>query len=734
MQPEDFPSDSVNVKKRKKLYLNNMKYGKNFTQNQMKKFKQNEQRKQKQQKQQKQKKQQIKKNNIVNQYLNLKSLPDNIKYQSLLSMSYYENYKGQNSNSPGKNILNIGEQHYTTDKGFYHFIDFLNNLIKKNSHLNSCLDFVFEHAYTDQYKYFQNKNLTDLGSVQNSSIDTMNLLRELFEGKRELKGFRVHETDTRLGFEGFYSSIIYLLSYLEKIGNSFVKSNGFIYTVGAFIYNLDIEKIINKKEIRMKFWKMFILIEKEGILKKNHVYQKILSQDTNLSQQDRKYYEQALNSNNSYSGKVEEFFESVLGYMMYYLELMYDLECNDKTELLEKIDELDSKFYVGFFFHMLSPIGYYQYLQKKKRKNYTENYILQYKSMDKKFAKQLDNIDPDYFLDNPKDLIFLYFFLEDAYSLNTVVFYDIQTISRIFRKFDDSKGRFKSCDEENKSLRNIIIYSGNTHTQNINEFLVDLPRLRLLSGPISMIREQYFEIKDTKKVSPKLSFGRFRRFRRYNGSELQFPTNFDYFGYNEKIINKLKQETNVRNYLQIENRMKEKQVQLQSVYPPQNQTNAQMINPMIAFKNHNRNKNSMNAYEKKTNDQKKNPMQKKEQQQSVGPKTVNPMKKKQQQQKRQQIKSLLNKLRNLNPKYHWQGFGVGRAGYAPTLPIASEILFELSNRELSKEQVQQINSILAQKTEDDALLKIGGSHAFGSKYRTFEDFLQSTQRNQMYER
>ena len=39
-------------------------------------------------------------------------------------MSYYENYKGQNPNSPGKNILNIGEQHWTAEKGFYDFIDF----------------------------------------------------------------------------------------------------------------------------------------------------------------------------------------------------------------------------------------------------------------------------------------------------------------------------------------------------------------------------------------------------------------------------------------------------------------------------------------------------------------------------------------------------------------------------------------------------------------------------------
>ena len=492
--------------------------------------------------------QQIKKNNIVNRYLNLKSLPDNINYQSLVSMSYYENYKGQNPNSPGKNILNIGEQHYTADEGFYDLINFLNNLIKKNSHLNTCLDFVFEHAYTDQYKYFQNKNLTELGSVQNSSMPTMHGLRRLFDKKRRLKGFRVHETDTRLGFEGFYSSIIYLLRYLEEIDERFVKRKKFISTVAAFIYNIDNEKYINKEKIQSEFWKMFALIEKEGILKKKPSKFKKLSQDTNLSQQDRKYYK--LHSNSD-SRDVMEFFESVLEYMI------YAWGYNDKTDLQYYIyyDELDSNDYLK-----LSPERYYDYLNKMdKRKQLSTigRYILQYKSMDEKFAKQLDNIDPDYFLDNAKDLIFVYLIFENGYSLSTVVFYDIQTISRIFRKFDDSKGRFKSCDEENKSLRNIIIYSGNYHTKNINEFLSNLPTLRLLSEPISdIIGKIYFEKMDTKQVSPKLSFGHFRLLHL---PKLQFPTNFDYFGYNGKIIDKLKQETNVQNYLQIEKKLIQKQ-------------------------------------------------------------------------------------------------------------------------------------------------------------------------------
>ena len=122
-----------------------------------------------------------------------------------------------------------------------------------------------------------------------------------------------------------------------------------------------------------------------------------------------------------------------------------------------------------------------------------------------------------------------------------------------------------------------------------------------------------------------------------------------------------------------------------------------------------------------------------QQQQGARRKMVNQMQTKQQQQKRQ-IRSLLNDLRTLNPKYYWQGFGVGRAGYAPTLPIASQILFELSNRpKLNENHIDQINSILQQKTEDDALLKIGKSPAFGSKYRTFNDFLKSAQRRQLYQ-
>ena len=48
-----------------------------------------------------------------------------------------------------------------------------------------------------------------------------------------------------------------------------------------------------------------------------------------------------------------------------------------------------------------------------------------------------------------------------------------------------------------------------------------------------------------------------------------------------------------------------------------------------------------------------------------------------------------------------------------------------------KDYIDQINNILQQKTEDDAILKLGRSPAFGTKYRTYSDYLKSAQRRQM---
>ena len=78
-----------------------------------------------------------------------------------------------------------------------------------------------------------------------------------------------------------------------------------------------------------------------------------------------------------------------------------------------------------------------------------------------------------------------------------------------------------------------------------------------------------------------------------------------------------------------------------------------------------------------------------------------------QQTRRQQIRTLIKDLGDLNPKYYWEGIGVGRSGYTATLPIATQILFELSNRsQLNASQINQINNILAQKQKTMQSLKV----------------------------
>ena len=194
---------------------------------------------------------------------------------------------------------------------------------------------------------------------------------------------------------------------------------------------------------------------------------------------------------------------------------------------------------------------------------------------------------------------------------------------------------------------------------------------------------------------------------------------------------------------------KQKQVQLQQVYP-QKQSSFQMTNPMrkkgsqvTSIQQQQRKMGSVGQQQQRKmrsvgqqQQQEARRITLDQMQQSQTRKALSLMQnsKQQQQQRRQQIRTLLSDLRNLNPKYYWEGLGVGRSGYAPTLPIASQILFELSNRpQLNQAHIAQINSILQQKTEDDALIKVGRSPAFGSKYRTFDDFLKSRQRRQLYQ-
>ena len=46
-------------------------------------------------------------------------------------------------------------------------------------------------------------------------VNTLLSLRNYFEGRTIVKGFRAHHTDTRLGFEGMFASLINLSDYFN---------------------------------------------------------------------------------------------------------------------------------------------------------------------------------------------------------------------------------------------------------------------------------------------------------------------------------------------------------------------------------------------------------------------------------------------------------------------------------------------------------------------------------------
>lgn len=484
---------------------------------------------------QQQQTQQQRKSMIVNKFLALNTLPEQIKFKSLRSMTYFENYKGQNDEAPGKNILNIGESHYTSDSGFESFLNFLENLVKKNLFLNGCLDFVFENFVSriphvpyvqDQ---IQNQNDGKIFTKKHSSgIATLDYLRNQLDTQNFYlaKGFRVHFTETRQDFKGFYTSIILLLQTLFKFGNRSVRyrlTRDFFVKIAVYIYELYDEKYITeyykKENIEKEIWKLFILIRDIG----DDVFFSTLTQKLEEAKnlQSKKYYEGWIWISKTKDQELVAFVNSVLNYIK---DILRYKSINDI-----KLDDDFTK---------CNRNGYYTYLVTKKNRSEIENTILKYESYDKKFKKQLNKIDETYFLDDPKKFIFMYFFTQKNVTPN--VFYDIQTVCRIFRKFDESKKRFKSCDDQNKSMKNIIIYSGNSHTNEINNFLKALYSSRLKPRqyiPFFILGLKYHFDDSGKDID--------------NDHHQVIPTNIDYFQYNEKIIKQLKQKYDVKQYTQL---------------------------------------------------------------------------------------------------------------------------------------------------------------------------------------
>ncbi len=104
------------------------------------------------------------------------------------------------------------------------------------------------------------------------------------------------------------------------------------------------------------------------------------------------------------------------------------------------------------------------------------------------------------------------------------------------KTFDENKNRFPSCDQNEKSMKNVIIYSGESHAKNINRFLKFLPKFKL---QIVNDRIRLANNPNSSEVKPNLYL------------EKKIASTYDFFKYNEMIIQFLKKKYNLRQYTQL---------------------------------------------------------------------------------------------------------------------------------------------------------------------------------------
>ena len=92
--------------------------------------------------------------------------------------------------------------------------------------------------------------------------------------------------------------------------------------------------------------------------------------------------------------------------------------------------------------------------------------IYNHRGYDNKINKQINNIDTEYFTRED----FLQYYKNSIVEIRTFLL-DIIAITRMFRKFNYAKNRVPECNNEETSLKNIILYSGHLHTMEIQKFI-----------------------------------------------------------------------------------------------------------------------------------------------------------------------------------------------------------------------------------------------------------------------
>lgn len=97
--------------------------------------------------------------------------------------------------------------------------------------------------------------------------------------------------------------------------------------------------------------------------------------------------------------------------------------------------------------------------------------IYKYSYLDEKFSKQINEIDTTFFTINE---FLMYFGRRIQHISFNIILFDILTIARMFRKFNYGKNRIPICDSEEKSLKNIVLYNGDSHNLNIKNFIEEV--------------------------------------------------------------------------------------------------------------------------------------------------------------------------------------------------------------------------------------------------------------------
>jgi hypothetical protein len=378
--------------------------------------------------------------------------------QSFLGLSYWQNFNGQSVDTTiTKNILNIGEQHYLPTEKFKRFLEFLKEMITKNKIVKGCLDVMIEMDYKFKNKtpITQTKSIQDEEFNMEKSFQTLEVLRDFCMENEGLIGTRFHFTDTRFTYKKTISSEIiwYVNEFLNIFYMNLKKKSDYeelripetidlklFRDIIFFIY--DYSPIgYDQKEGRRNVWLLFENVENfEKIYDEfyNNKYKEL--QTLNLSKGDKNYFKRFYTKN----PKTVNFHNMIK-------EIIYK-----HRSLKKDLGELTID------------LIYDNYLLFKD-----EEEKMNVKKLDSKIRKQFNNLDSSYFESEPKNIIMTYFVYIQKIMQNediSDVFYDINTVCRMFRIFDKEKKRFPSCDNNN-SNKNILIYSGDWHRKNIDNFL-----------------------------------------------------------------------------------------------------------------------------------------------------------------------------------------------------------------------------------------------------------------------